>query len=63
LSYCTEYTIEFGGGARHFTAVATTPGGGVDCTLSSSERTPALDPDVMIEWCSQAFERLNGTAA
>jgi hypothetical protein len=63
LSYCTEYTFEPASYARHFTAVATTPGGGVDCRHSLSEGTPELDPEVMIEWCSQAFERLNGTSA
>lgn len=63
LSYCTEYTIESAGSARHFTAVATTPGGGVDCRHSTDGDAPGIDPEVMIEWCAQAFERLNGTAA
>src|SRR5690606_21881019 len=35
LSYCTEYTSE-NGTARHFTAVATTPDGGISCVLSST---------------------------
>lgn len=64
LSYCTEYPIEGDEkSARHFTAVATTPGGGVDCRLSWTERVVAVDPDIMIDLCTQAFRRLNGTAA
>ncbi len=59
LSYCTEYPIP-GGNARHYTAVATTPGGGVDCRLTTQGDVPAIAPDVMNNLCAQVFERLQG---
>lgn len=59
LSYCTEYPLETGS-ARHYTAVATTPGGGVNCRLSTGGDVPAIAPETMNDLCAQAFERLQG---
>jgi hypothetical protein len=60
-SYCTEYPLDTGS-ARHYTAVATTPGGGVDCRLSTDGSSPAIEPTVIDTICAQAFERLQGTS-
>ncbi|MET1051728.1 MAG: hypothetical protein ABWX65_03720 [Mycetocola sp.] len=62
LGYCTEYTLSGDRSQRHYSAIATSPGGGVGCTMSWSGSQPYIAPDVMNAICIQVFERLNGTA-